>query len=75
MTNQCAKFIPNLDNITAPLKHFLCKNTKEMCREQQELAFQQNLFLSPPVLAHYSPNWEMFIAADDSNIKIGAILH
>ena len=79
MTNQLAKFMPNLASITAPLRSLLVvlhKGTTWIWTEQQETAFQQvkELLVSPPALAHYSPERETFIAADACNNGIGAVL-
>lgn len=77
MLNQQAKFIPNLAEITAPLRSLLRKDTTWTWDSQQEKAFQQakTLIISPAVLAHYSLRRNTIIAADASNEGIGAVLY
>ena len=77
MLNQLAKFTPNLASVTEPLRALLKKNTQWTWGHQQEEAFKQIklLLISPPVLAHYSPDRKPFIAADASQFGIGTVLY
>ena len=77
MLNQLAKFTPNLASITEPLRALLKKTTQWTWGHHQEEAFQQIklLLISPPVLAHYSPDRKTIIAADASHSGIGAVLY
>lgn len=77
MLNQQAKFVPNLAEVTTPLRSLLCKDTAWIWDTQQEASFRQakRLLLSPPVLAHYSPKRKTTIAADASNDGVGAVLY
>ena len=77
MVNQLAKFLPNLAEITAPLRSLLKKDTVWIWDTQQQQAFQQvkQLLISPPVLAHYSQKRKTIIAADASNYGIGAVMY
>ncbi|KAL8608118.1 hypothetical protein ACOMHN_016573 [Nucella lapillus] len=77
MMNQLAIFSPNLAAATEPLRILLRKDTAWTWSEPQMTAFQQvkELLASRPVLAHYSPDRETLIAADASNMGIGAVLY
>ena len=76
MVNQLGKFVPGLADITATLRHLLCRDSAWYWDEVQQTAFQQvkEKLASPEILAHYNPNHQTVIAADGSSTGLGAFL-
>ena len=76
MVNHLGKFIPNLADLSDPLRQLLRKDSVWVWAEPQQKAFVQikQALLSPTVLAHYNPNRPTIISADASNAGIGAVL-
>ena len=76
MVNQLGKFVPGLDDINAPLRQLLRKDSAWYWDEAQQTAFQQvkEKLASPEILAHYNPNRQTVIAADASSTGLGAVL-
>ena len=76
LVNQMSKFIPNLAEITTPLRELLIKNRQWTWDEMQQRAFEQikSLLTHSPVLALFDPNLETVVAADASSFGLGAVL-
>ena len=75
MTDQMAKFAPQLAALTDPLQ-LLKKDAVWTWGPNQEKAFAEvkEHLTTTPVLAHYSPHRQTVIAADASNRGLGAVL-
>jgi len=58
MVNQLGKFVPGLDDISAPLQQLLRKDGAWYWDEAQQTAFQRikEKLASPEILAHYNSN-------------------
>ncbi|KAK3778377.1 hypothetical protein RRG08_059969, partial [Elysia crispata] len=75
-SNQLAKFTPRLAVHTEPLRQLLKKDRVWVWEQPQDNAFYKvkEQLTTTPVLAHYSPHSETVIAADASNMGLGAVL-
>ena len=73
---QLAKFTPRLAVHTEPLRQLLKKDRVWVWEQPQDNAFYKvkEQLTTTPVLAHYSPHSETVIAADASNMGLGAVL-
>ena len=76
LANQLAKFTPRLAVHTEPLRQLLKKDRVWIWEQPQDNAFYKvkEQLTTTPVLAHYSPHSETMIAADASNMGLGAVL-
>ena len=76
MVNQLAKFIPNISELSAPLRLLLGKNNSWCWEAQQEKSFQdlKDLLLSAEVLAHYDRDRPTRVATDASTYGLGGVL-
>ena len=76
MVNQLAKFVPNLSDVTGPLRKLVCKDVVFQWETCQEKAFSslKQILLSADVLAHYHYNDATRIAADSSGYGLGAVM-
>ena len=76
MTNQLAKFIPELASMNEPLRQLLRKDTQWNWDTPQEEAFQRikEKLMSPEILTHYDPKKTCIIAADACQNGLGAVL-
>ena len=74
--NQLTKFIPNLADVTKPLRDLLVKNNQWVWGEPQQRAFNQikELLTTSPVLALFDPNLETIVSSDASSYGLGAVL-
>ena len=71
-----SKFIPNLAEITQPMRELLVKDNLWTWGEPQERAFNhtKEVLTSSPVLALFNPNLETIVSADASSFGLGAVL-
>ena len=76
MINQLAKFIPNISEVTAPIRLLLGKGTAWCWEPQQEKSFKdlKRILLSSEVLCHYDRDHPTRIATDASQYGLGGVL-
>ena len=75
IVNQLANF-SDFDDITNPFRELLWKKNLFYWSTAPQKAFEkiQNLLTHLPILSHYNPNHETFVAADSSSYWLRAIL-
>ncbi len=76
MTNQLAKFLPELAQTNEPLRQLLKKEQMWLWDEAQQKAFEsiKSMLSSTEVLTHYDPTAPRIIAADACQDGLGAVL-
>ena len=76
MVNYMAKFIPNMSEITAPLRTLLVKGSMFQINEQQIKAIQElkRIICMAPVLTIYDSTKPIRISSDASGEGLGAVL-
>ena len=76
MITYLAKFIPNLSDVTAPLRKLLEKDTDWQWLHEQDKAFEilQKLVTEAPVLQYYSVTEPVVVSVDASKDGVGAVL-
>ena len=76
MLNYVGKFVPNMSDLTAPLRVLLHKETECHWFEQQERSFVaiKETLISAPVLAFCDPKQELTLQVDASLTGVGAAL-
>ena len=76
MVNQLAKFVPNIAEMTKPIRELLHKNNLWSWTEVQETAFNslKKILTSDKVLVPYDPNKKSMLAVDACNYGLGAAI-
>ncbi|XP_028411133.1 uncharacterized protein K02A2.6-like [Dendronephthya gigantea] len=76
MVQYLAKFLPNLSEISAPLRSLLESKTEWHWGESQKKSFQQlkSLVASTPVLKYYDVNCPVTLSVDASSHGLGAVI-
>lgn len=76
MITYLGKFVPNLSDVTAPLRKLLTKEVEWVWDAEQEEAFQKikGLMMSPPILIYYDVNAPVTLSVDASSHALGAVL-
>lgn len=76
MVNPLARFLPNISEITAPLRAILSKKTSWSWHHEQESAFSKikQLVVRDRCLAKYHPSYATTISADASSFGLGEVL-
>ena len=74
--NQMSKFVPNLSDVTKPLRELLVKDNQWVWGPPQQKAFDQvkQMLTTAPILALFNPKLETTVAADASSYGLGAVL-
>ena len=76
MVNHLGKFIPNLAELTEPLRNLLSKKNHWLWERAPTDAFDniKKILASTTVLAHYNHQAETIVSADASSFGVGAVL-
>ena len=76
MCNYLGKFMPNLADVTAPLRCLLEKDTPWHFELEQENAFKKlkEMVTSTPVLKYFDPKHQIKVTSDSSKLGLGAVL-
>lgn len=74
MINYLGKFIPNLSELSAPLRELTCKNTEWCWFKQHQDAFEvlKHRISSPPTLKYYDVLKPVTLTCDASQFGLGA---
>ena len=76
LVNYVGKFIPNLSEITAPLRNLMVKNVSWQWENEQDVAFRKikDILVSKRCLPYYDVKKPVMIQVDASRSGIGAVL-
>lgn len=76
MINYVSKFIPNVAEITAPLRELNKKGLNFVWTEVQQKAYDKlkQLLCEPPLLAYFDMNKEITLSVDASKDGLGAVV-
>ena len=71
-----AKFLPNLSDVTEPLRNLTKQDVKWQWSDKESKAFNKTkeLLTKEPVLRYYDPKEQLEIQCDASDIGLGAVL-
>ena len=71
-----AKFIANLSEITAPLRHLLEKDIQRHWDSEQQSAFEllKENVSNAPVLRYYDPKKDLVMSVDASSKGLGSVI-
>ena len=74
--NYLAKFLPKLSQVMEPLRRLTQKGVEWCWGDSENKAFAEvkQLVTPAPILAYYSPDKELLIQCDASNLGLGAAL-
>ncbi len=74
--NYLAKFMPNMSEVSAPLRQLLVKSTEWHWDEEQEESFQKlkSMATNAPVLAYYDETKPVTLTIDASSKGLGAAI-
>jgi len=76
MITYLGKFIPNLSEVSLPLRNLTSKNVEWIWDCEQQKSFNQlkELIKSPPVLRFFDPKLPITLSVDSSSHAVGAVL-
>ena len=76
MINYVSKFIPNMSDLTAPLRQLLHQDVECHWEEQQEASFQaiKESLVRAPILEYYDAKNSLMLQVDGSSTGLGAAL-
>ena len=76
MTTYLAKFLPNLSDVTEPLRRLLDKDVQWHWNDTQEKSWKQvkQLITREPVLKYFDPSKEVTLQCDASESGLGAVI-
>ena len=76
MITYLAKFLPNLSDVTEPLRRLLDKDVQWHWNDTHEKSWKQvkQLITREPVLKYFDPNKEVTLECDASESGLGAVL-
>jgi hypothetical protein len=71
-----SKFIPNMSQVTAPMRKLLEKDVEFMWNKPQEESFNQlkHLITNAPVLTYFDVKKDCILSVDSSSYGVGAVL-
>ena len=76
MINYVSKFIPNMSDLTAPLRQLLHQDVEWHWEEQQEASFKaiKESLVRAPILGYYDAKKSLTLQVDASSTGLGAAL-
>lgn len=76
LVNYYSKFIDNTATLFAPLYKLLTKNCPWIWTEKEDNAFKaaKQTLLQSPLLVHFDPEKQLFLACDASPVGLGAVI-
>ncbi|XP_045450007.1 uncharacterized protein K02A2.6-like [Melitaea cinxia] len=76
MINYVARFIPNVSEITAPLRQLIKKDVPFLWSKEQDKAYKtlKKLLIEPPVLSYFDMNKQIVLSVDASKAGLGAVI-
>lgn len=74
MINYVARFIPNVSEVTAPLRQLIKKDVPFLWSKEQDKAYKtlKKLLVEPPVLSYFDMNKQIVLSVDASKADLGA---
>ncbi|CAH2099183.1 unnamed protein product [Euphydryas editha] len=76
MINYVARFIPNLSEVTAPLRQLIKKDVPFLWSKEQDKTYKtlKKLLIEPPVLSYFDMNKQIVLSVDASKAGLGAVI-